>query len=291
MTDTPGREPDGREPEPSSAARHAAAGRRSRRSSASRRRRRSARVELTPERAAQVVRQSSNARWVGFLAVVVVILFVVDLLVLRAGRAARADPARLEAEADAQQVTAVERGYNVYEANCARCHGEQGEGGDRPGPQPPGQAVRAPQRGLPAQRPDGRRPLRLRQPEVADAGLVGHRAIRRARSTTARSRSSSRSSARPNDADLHRPRRAPARPEDRPGHRRGRDLHGLARPELRAGARRDAVSRTAGRTSSPRRQRVAGPSGAPAPSASTDPSADGRRRSPPPSIAFDADRP
>ena len=33
-------------------------------------------VELTPERAAQVVRQSSNARWVGFLAVVVVILFV-----------------------------------------------------------------------------------------------------------------------------------------------------------------------------------------------------------------------
>ena len=32
--------------------------------------------ELTPERSAQVVRQSSNARWVGFLAVVVVILFV-----------------------------------------------------------------------------------------------------------------------------------------------------------------------------------------------------------------------
>ena len=31
------------------------------------------RFELTPERAAQVVRQSSNARWVGFLAVVVVI--------------------------------------------------------------------------------------------------------------------------------------------------------------------------------------------------------------------------
>ena len=33
-------------------------------------------VELSPERAAQVVRQSSNARWVGFLAVVVVILFI-----------------------------------------------------------------------------------------------------------------------------------------------------------------------------------------------------------------------
>ncbi len=33
-------------------------------------------VELTPERAAQVVRQSSNARWVGFLTVVIVILFM-----------------------------------------------------------------------------------------------------------------------------------------------------------------------------------------------------------------------
>ena len=39
---------------------------------------------------------------------------------------------RLEAEIDAQQVTAVERGYNVYEANCARCHGENGEGGIGP---------------------------------------------------------------------------------------------------------------------------------------------------------------
>ncbi len=31
--------------------------------------------------------------------------------------------ARLDTEAAAQQVTAVERGYNLYEANCARCHG------------------------------------------------------------------------------------------------------------------------------------------------------------------------
>ena len=29
-------------------------------------------------------------------------------------------------------MTKVERGYNVYEANCARCHGEQGEGGIGP---------------------------------------------------------------------------------------------------------------------------------------------------------------
>ena len=32
----------------------------------------------------------------------------------------------------AQQVTSVERGYNLYEANCARCHGANGEGGIGP---------------------------------------------------------------------------------------------------------------------------------------------------------------
>ena len=39
---------------------------------------------------------------------------------------------RLEAELEAQQVTSVERGYNIYQANCARCHGANGEGGIGP---------------------------------------------------------------------------------------------------------------------------------------------------------------
>jgi mono/diheme cytochrome c family protein/plastocyanin len=90
------------------------------------------RVELTPERAAQVVRQSANARWVGFLAVVVVILFVSIYWFYELGLPGGLTQPRLEAEAAAQQVTAVERGYNVYEANCARCHGEEGEGGIGP---------------------------------------------------------------------------------------------------------------------------------------------------------------
>jgi mono/diheme cytochrome c family protein/plastocyanin len=89
--------------------------------------------DLTPERAAQVVRQSSNARWVGFLAVVVVILFVAIYWFYELGLPGGIGPTpRLEAEAAAQQVTAVERGYNIYEANCARCHGENGEGGSGP---------------------------------------------------------------------------------------------------------------------------------------------------------------
>ena len=89
-------------------------------------------VELSPERAAQVVRQSSNARWVGFLATVIVILFVALYWFYELGAPLGLTQPRLEAEIAAQQVTAVERGYLVYEANCARCHGEQGEGGIGP---------------------------------------------------------------------------------------------------------------------------------------------------------------
>src|SRR4029453_7423653 len=88
-------------------------------------------VELTPERAAQVVRQSSNARWVGFLGVVVVILFIAIYWFYELAPLGFTE-ARLDSEAAAQQVVAVERGYNVYEANCARCHGANGEGGQGP---------------------------------------------------------------------------------------------------------------------------------------------------------------
>ena len=87
--------------------------------------------ELTPERAAQVVRQSSNARWVGFLVTVVVAIFVAIYWFYELGPLGISEP-RLDAEAAAQQVTAVERGYNLFEANCARCHGVNGEGGIGP---------------------------------------------------------------------------------------------------------------------------------------------------------------
>ena len=87
--------------------------------------------ELSPERAAQVVRQSSNARWVGFLFTVIVSLFIAIYWFYELGTFGLTE-ARLVSEANAQQVTAVERGYNIYQANCARCHGEQGEGGIGP---------------------------------------------------------------------------------------------------------------------------------------------------------------
>lgn len=90
------------------------------------------RLEFPPERAAQVVRQSANARWVGFLALVVIILFISLYWFYELGAPGGLTTARQAMEIDAQQVTKVERGYLVYEANCARCHGPDGEGGEGP---------------------------------------------------------------------------------------------------------------------------------------------------------------
>ena len=124
MTDTPGREPEQRLPVPRPPVEPAPVERFSSPPS-------TRAVELTPERAAQIVRQSSNARWVGFLAVVIVILFVTVYWFYELAPLGFREP-RLDAEADVQQVTAVERGYNLYQANCARCHGANGEGGIGP---------------------------------------------------------------------------------------------------------------------------------------------------------------
>ena len=126
MTDTPGRPPEERlpapRPEPSVPA---PADRFSSPPSVRK-------FELTPERAAGVVRQSASARWVGFLVVTVVALFVIAYYFYELGLPGGLTLARLSAEESAQQVTSVERGYNIFEANCARCHGANGEGGIGP---------------------------------------------------------------------------------------------------------------------------------------------------------------
>ena len=87
---------------------------------------------LTPQRSAGIVRQSASARWVGLLTVIFVSLFIVGYWFYELGAPAGISKARLAEEIDAQQVTAVERGYNLYEANCARCHGPGGLGPDEP---------------------------------------------------------------------------------------------------------------------------------------------------------------
>jgi mono/diheme cytochrome c family protein/plastocyanin len=83
---------------------------------------------LTPERSAGIVRQSSSARWVGFLTICFVTLFIVGYWFYELGAPLGISEPRLAQEIEQQQVTAVERGYNVYQANCARCHGPGGLG-------------------------------------------------------------------------------------------------------------------------------------------------------------------
>jgi mono/diheme cytochrome c family protein/plastocyanin len=125
MTDQPGGEPEQRLPGPRPPATPAPAERFTAPPSAHA-------LALTPERAAVIVRQSASARSVGLLAVLVVSLFVAVYYFYDLGIPGVGGTARLGAEASAQQVTAVERGYNIYEANCARCHGANGEGGVGP---------------------------------------------------------------------------------------------------------------------------------------------------------------
>jgi mono/diheme cytochrome c family protein/plastocyanin len=90
--------------------------------------------ELSPERAAKIVRQSANARWVAFLAIAITVLFVVIYYFYELGAPLGLTEARLEKEATAQAITEVERGYNLYQANCARCHGPNGLGPEEPLP-------------------------------------------------------------------------------------------------------------------------------------------------------------
>ncbi len=87
---------------------------------------------LTSERAAKIVRQSGDARWVAFLGLVIVALFVIVYYFYELGVPIINTTPRMQAEADLQQVTSVERGYNLFEANCAKCHGANGEGGVGP---------------------------------------------------------------------------------------------------------------------------------------------------------------
>lgn len=121
MTDQSGREPDQRLPARRPPSEAAPAARFSAPESAHP-------SELSPERAAKIVSQSASARWVGFLVVCVTILFMTIYYFYEVGAPLGLTEPRLDAQAEVQQVTAVERGYNLYQANCARCHGPDGEG-------------------------------------------------------------------------------------------------------------------------------------------------------------------
>jgi len=89
-------------------------------------------IGLSEERAAQIVRQTGNARAIAFLAILVIALFIPVYWFYDLGVPAVADTSRLAKESQAQQVTAIQAGEQLFLSNCARCHGDQGQGGIGP---------------------------------------------------------------------------------------------------------------------------------------------------------------
>ena len=89
-------------------------------------------VGLTEQRATQIVKQSGNARMIAFLAALLIVLFIPLYWLYDIGLPVVGFGGRLEAETQDQYVTDVSRGYALFLANCARCHGAQGQGGVGP---------------------------------------------------------------------------------------------------------------------------------------------------------------
>ena len=87
---------------------------------------------LTAERAAKIVSQSGSSRMAALLGVAIVTLFVIVYAFYDQGLPGVVGSSRLEAAREEQYLETVKRGYNLYEANCARCHGAQGQGGIGP---------------------------------------------------------------------------------------------------------------------------------------------------------------
>jgi mono/diheme cytochrome c family protein len=79
-------------------------------------------VGLTEERAAEVVKQSSSARYVAFLFVLIFVLFIPVYWLYAIGLPVIGVRGQMEKEVDQQYITDVSRGYALYLANCARCH-------------------------------------------------------------------------------------------------------------------------------------------------------------------------
>ena len=89
-------------------------------------------VGLTEARATQIVKQSGNARMIAFLAALLIVLFIPLYWLYDIGLPVVGFNGRMQDETQVQYVTDVSRGYALFLANCARCHGTQGQGGVGP---------------------------------------------------------------------------------------------------------------------------------------------------------------
>ena len=87
---------------------------------------------LTAERAAKIVNQSGSSRMAALLGIAIVTLFVIVYAFYDQGLPGATGSSRLDTAKHEQYLETVKRGYNLFEANCARCHGAQGQGGIGP---------------------------------------------------------------------------------------------------------------------------------------------------------------
>ena len=92
------------------------------------------RVELTEERAAEIVTQSGHARRVAFVVTLLVIFFIPVYWIWEQGVSLPflSVQGGLARESDQQYITSVANGYALFLANCAQCHGSNGQGGVGP---------------------------------------------------------------------------------------------------------------------------------------------------------------
>ena len=87
---------------------------------------------LTADRAAKIVNQSGSSRMAALLGIAIVTLFIIVYAFYDQGLPGVTGSSRLDAAKREQYLETVKRGYNLFEANCARCHGAQGQGGIGP---------------------------------------------------------------------------------------------------------------------------------------------------------------
>ena len=87
---------------------------------------------LDAERAAKIVNQSGSSRAAALLGIAIVTLFVIVYAFYDQGLPGAVGSSRLATAKQEQYIETVTRGYNLFQANCARCHGAQGQGGIGP---------------------------------------------------------------------------------------------------------------------------------------------------------------
>lgn len=89
-------------------------------------------VGLDEQRSAQIVRATGNARYVAFLVALILAVFIPIYWIYDIGIPPLDITGRMASEVHEQYITDVSRGYALFLANCARCHGNQGQGGVGP---------------------------------------------------------------------------------------------------------------------------------------------------------------